>query len=130
LSGEPGPRVLNAGAGGGSFSVKLAERGFEPTSIDASVVAVELLRSRVPGEVAVADVSDLPYPHGTFDAAILGEVLEHVPDDSAALTEVARVLRPGGTLALSVPAGRPGESDRWAGHVRRYSRSSLVTACE
>jgi SAM-dependent methyltransferase len=102
------------------------------TSVDASFAAVEFLRARVSGPVAEADVTDLPFADGTFDAAVLGEVLEHVEHDRLALTEVARVLRPEGLLALSVPAGptRFGPSDHWAGHVRRYSRQSLVETCE
>lgn len=132
LSGEPGPRVLNAGAGQGSFSLRLAERGFEVTSVDASAAAVEVLQRRGVGDVAQADVTDLPFGDETFDAAVLGEVLEHVPDDVAALQEVARVVRPQGRLAVSVPAdpARFGPSDRWAGHLRRYSRDMLVGACE
>ena len=131
-SGDPGPLVLNAGAGAGSFSLRLAESGFEVTSVDASEAAVEVLRARVPGEVAQADVTALPFADAAFDAAVLGEVLEHVEDDHGALAEVARVLKPGGVLALSVPANpkRFGPSDRWAGHVRRYSRSELIGVSE
>ena len=131
-SGSPGPRVLNAGAGAGSFSLRLAENGFDVTSVDASSAAVEVLRGRVTGEVARADVTALPFADAAFDAAVLGEVLEHVEDDRGALEEVARVLRPGGVLAVSVPADpkRFGPSDRWAGHVRRYSRQELLSACE
>ena len=131
-SGSPGPRVLNAGAGTGSFSLRLAENGFDVTSVDASSAAVEVLRRRVPGEVAQADVTTLPFADAAFDAAVLGEVLEHVEDDRGAFEEVARVLRPGGVLAVSVPADpkRFGPSDRWAGHVRRYSRQELLSACE
>jgi len=132
LSGGPGRRVLNAGAGQGTFSRRLAERGFDVTSADASPVAVEVLEARIGGEVAKADVTDLPFGDETFDAAVLGEVLEHIPDDSAALREVARVVRPDGILAVSVPANpsRFGPSDHWAGHVRRYTRQLLIAACE
>jgi SAM-dependent methyltransferase len=132
LSGSPGRRVLNAGAGQGTFSLRLAEHGFDVTSADASPTAVAVLEKRVGGEVAEADVTDLPFADETFDAAVLGEVLEHIPDDSAALREVARVVRPEGVLAVSVPAdpARYGPSDRWAGHVRRYTRPLLVGACD
>ena len=59
------------------------------------------------------------------------EVLEHVEDDRGALAEVARVLRPGGVVAVSVPANPrlQGPSDEWAGHVRRYTRPALIDAC-
>jgi SAM-dependent methyltransferase len=132
LSASPGPNVLNAGAGQGSFSLRLAQLGFEVTSNDDSPAAVDVLRARLPGPVELADVTAMPFADESFDAAVLGEVLEHVPDDTGALSEVARVLRPGGVLAVSVPANpaRFGPSDRWAGHLRRYSREMLVGACE
>lgn len=132
LSASPGPSVLNAGAGQGSFSLRLARRGFEVTSVDDSPAAVDVLRGRLPGPIELADVTAMPFADESFDAAVLGEVLEHVPDDAGALSEVARVLRPGGVLAVSVPANpaRFGPSDRWAGHLRRYSRRMLVDACE
>jgi SAM-dependent methyltransferase len=131
LSTSPGPKVLDAGAGQGSLSTKLAALGFEVTSTDASPAAVAVLRERAPGDVLEADVTALPFPDATFDGAVLGEVLEHVEDDRSALAEVARVLRPDGVLALSVPANPKlfGPSDVWAGHVRRYTRPALIDAC-
>jgi SAM-dependent methyltransferase len=131
LSAGPGPEVLDAGAGQGSLSAKLAALGFDVTSTDASPAAVAVLRERMPGQVLEADVTSLPFPDAAFDGAVLGEVLEHVEDDRGALGEIARVLRPGGILALSVPANPKlfGPSDVWAGHVRRYTRPALIDAC-
>jgi SAM-dependent methyltransferase len=113
------------------MSSRLESLGFEVTSADASGVAVEVLRRRLAGDVQQANVSALPFADSSFDGAVLGEVLEHIEDDRAALTELRRVLRPGGVLALSVPAnpGLFGPSDEWAGHVRRYSRRDLLDAC-
>jgi SAM-dependent methyltransferase len=77
----------------------------------------------------------LPFGDGAFDRVIASEVLEHIPDDEAAMTELARVLRPGGTMAVTVPRFGP-EAVNWAlsneyhdvpgGHVRIYRRSTLV----
>lgn len=131
LSGSPGPRVLDAGAGQGSMSVRLERLGFHVTSTDVSAAAVDFLRQNLRGDVLVADLGELPFADETFDAAVLGEVLEHVDDDRGGLTEVARVIRHGGMVALSVPANPDlyGPSDEWAGHLRRYTRDELVKLC-
>jgi SAM-dependent methyltransferase len=132
LSASPGPRVLDAGAGQGSMSARLERLGFAVTSSDSSAAAVEVLRDRLAGEVVQASLTGLPFEDARFDGAVLGEVLEHVQDDQGALREVARVLRPGAVLAISVPADPDlyGPSDEWAGHVRRYTREALLAVCE
>jgi SAM-dependent methyltransferase len=131
LAGHPGPRILNAGAGQGTFSLRLEALGYDVTSADSSPAAVALLTKLVAGEAVRADLAAMPFAEATFDAAILGEVLEHVEDDRAALREVARVVRPGGLVAISVPANPKlfGPSDKWAGHVRRYTRRALLECC-
>ena len=131
LSASPGPEVLDAGAGLGTMAARLELLGYEVTSTDASEAAVEILRTRLSGPVAEASITDLPLGDESYDGAVLGEVLEHVDDDRGALTELARVLRPGGVLAVSVPANPAlyGPSDEWAGHVRRYTRPALIEAC-
>jgi SAM-dependent methyltransferase len=131
LSARPGQALLNVGAGQGTFSQLLEARGFEVTSVDPSPAAVELLRARVRGPVLAAAAGELPFADASFDGAVLGEVLEHIEDDLAALREVARVLRPGGVVAASVPANPDwfGPSDEWAGHRRRYTRDGLLELC-
>jgi len=128
LSGEPGRTVLNAGAGQGSFTRLLEERGFAVTSTDVSSDALALLRTRAAGPVVDAPLELLPFADDSFDAAVLGEVLEHIEDHEQALREVGRVVRSDGPVAISVPANPRyfGPSDRWAGHVRRYTRAELV----
>ncbi len=131
LSASPGPRVLDAGAGQGTMSRRLEHLGFEVTSTDVSMAAVQLLAGRVAGEVRQASVTALPFQASSFDGVVLGEVLEHVEEDGRALQEVARVLKPRGVLAASVPANPAlfGRSDEWAGHVRRYTRPALLEIC-
>jgi SAM-dependent methyltransferase len=82
-----------------------------------------------------ADAHQLPFPDGAFDAVVVSEVLEHIPDDSQVILEATRILRPGGRLAVTVPRWWP-ERICWAlsrayhevegGHVRIYRRRQLV----
>jgi ubiquinone/menaquinone biosynthesis C-methylase UbiE len=128
LAASPGLVALDVGAGSGTFSNLLSARGFEVTSTDVTEEALEVLRTRVAGPVERADATSLPFATSSFDSVILGEVLEHLENDMAALAEAARVLRPSGVLAVSVPRNPAwfSRSDRWAGHVRRYTRAQLV----
>ena len=80
------------------------------------------------------DATAMPFPDGSFDAVIAAEVLEHVPADQAAIDELARVLRPGGLAAVTVPSWLP-ERICWrlsedyhnvpGGHVRIFTRPEL-----
>jgi SAM-dependent methyltransferase len=75
-----------------------------------------------------ADVCDLPLADASVDMVTSANLLEHVPDDTRALAEVARILKPGGRAAIVVPAG-PGTYDyydRYLGHERRYGRGELA----
>ncbi len=80
------------------------------------------------------DATAMPFEAGSFDRVIAAEVLEHIPLDQRALGEIARVLRPGGMLAVTVPAWLPERicwrlSDDYhntpGGHVRIYTRPEL-----
>jgi SAM-dependent methyltransferase len=130
LAARPGRSVLNIGAGQGSFTQLLEDQGHQVVSSDVSPAAVAVLASRVRGDAIQADMTNLPYPDGSFDAVVAGEVIEHISNEDKALSEAARVLRPDGVLALSVPAHPSwfGASDEWAGHVRRYTRATLTSA--
>ena len=75
-----------------------------------------------------ADVTRLPL-RGEFDVVGAFDVLEHVPDDAAAIREIARSVRPGGGVVITVPqhAWLWSGLDEYAGHQRRYSRAALVS---
>jgi SAM-dependent methyltransferase len=127
-----GRRVLNVGAGQGTLTNRLTQLGYEVVSTELGSVALTALRHRVVGEVVDADATALPFPDQSFDAVVLGEVLEHVEEDGRALGEAARVLKRGGVVIVSVPRNPNwfSESDRWAGHVRRYTRRNLAERVE
>jgi SAM-dependent methyltransferase len=86
-------------------------------------------------DVKQGDALALPFADGEFDRVVAAEVLEHIPADIQAIEELARVLRPGGTLAVSVPRWFP-EVVNWklsedyhntpGGHIRIYTKEELV----
>jgi SAM-dependent methyltransferase len=133
LALQPGMRVLDAGCGQGRHSVELLRRGCRPCALDlntadlryARYLLVDLARAQhrerqpaaapgAPGSAAGGypplpflvlrgDAQRLPFPAASFDRVLCSEVLEHVPDPARAAAELARVLKPDGLLAVSVP---------------------------
>jgi SAM-dependent methyltransferase len=98
-----GMRVLDVCCGPAMLAAGALERGAEAVGLDFSVEAVELARRLVPkGRFEQGDAQALPFPAGSFDAALCGYGLMHLPEPAAALREILRVLRPGGRAALSV----------------------------
>ena len=150
LGVRPGDRLLDLGCGGGRHAYEAMRRGAVVTALDADpgevkevATLMELLNtdddatatSGGKGTAGVGDALALPFPDSVFDRVIAAEVLEHIPNDRAAMSELARVLRPGGTMAVTVPRWWP-ELINWAlsddyhetpgGHVRIYRRKVLV----
>jgi SAM-dependent methyltransferase len=117
------------------------DRNAGDTKDAAAMLAAMRLAGEAPagalGTAVNGDALTLPFADGAFDRVIAAEVLEHVADHGAAMAELARVLRPGGTLAATVPRWFP-EKVCWAlaeeyhaphvpdGHVRIYTRSELA----
>ena len=144
-----GDRVLDMGCGAGRHAFEVYRRGGDVVAFDqdADELAgvLDLFGAmREAGEVpagAEADIKQgdalaLPFADEEFDRVVAAEVLEHIPDDTAAIAELVRVLRPGGTIAVTVPRWLP-ERICWAlsdayhevegGHVRIYTGHELVS---
>jgi SAM-dependent methyltransferase len=124
-------RILDAGCGSGRNMVELARHG-TVTGIELSEASVSLARERGAGEVIAGSVLEMPFEADSFDLAASLDVIEHLEDDLAALRELRRVVAPGGSLLVTVPAYQW----LWSGHdeinhhFRRYTRRSLQRAGE
>ena len=143
----PGDRLLDLGSGGGRHAYEAYRRGAEVVACDTDQgelrsVAGMAAAMREAGEApataharpVAGDGTAMPFGNEVFDRVIAAEVLEHIRDDQRALHEIARVLRPGGLLAVTVPAWLPERicwrlSDAYhdvpGGHVRIYTRPEL-----
>lgn len=126
---SPGPH-LECAAGVGSLSAALARRGRTVIAADLSLRSLAETSQRTPDAVlpVVADILGLPFRDATFSSVTSAETLEHLPRDAEAVAELARVLKPGGALSGTVPAGPSQWSDWdvWADHQRRYTRDGMA----
>jgi SAM-dependent methyltransferase len=143
----PGTRVLDLGCGAGRHAFEALRRGARVVALDMDLAELRSVASMVAamgeaGEVpdgaaavcAAGDATRMPFADGSFDVIIAAEILEHVPADQAALREIRRVLAPGGTVAVTVPAWLPERicwrlSDDYhnvpGGHIRIFTRREL-----
>ena len=149
LGAKQGDLVLDMGCGAGRHAFETVRRGCRIVALDqsleelvdvrntfAAMIEAGELHDHVQGQPVSADALELPFADETFDRIICSEVLEHIPDDQTAIRELARVLRPGGSIAVTVPAW-VAEKICWklndeyyapkavGGHVRIYRRSQL-----
>jgi glycosyltransferase involved in cell wall biosynthesis/SAM-dependent methyltransferase len=145
-----GDTVLDCGAGIGALSrvVKRVRPGVTVVMADGDARRLAAGRRRgVAAEPVQVDAERLPFADASFDKVLLSEVLEHIADDEAALSELRRVLKPGGVMAISVPHARypwrwdvvgnvrelfglPPDTDgaltnQWSGHRRLYLPGEL-----
>ncbi|MEM1333214.1 MAG: class I SAM-dependent methyltransferase [Actinomycetota bacterium] len=147
---RPGDRVLDVGAGFGRHVFECARRGADVVALDYAEDEVVETRATLgamvdAGEIDVerfkgvlrGDATRLPFDDDSFDIVITSEVLEHIQNDVAAISEMVRILKPGGAFAATVPAWLP-EKINWmlsdeyhapkspGGHVRIYSKTELA----
>ena len=124
--------ILEAGCGWGTNLTLLENAGYTVTGLDISRRAMERL-DRADRTFIEADLTQEPPPGaGKYDVVLALDVIEHIDDDGAAVGRLARLIRPGGFLILSVPAlpGLYSEFDTVQGHRRRYTPDSLRAAME
>lgn len=101
-----GCRVLDAGCGSGPLAAALRDQGAIVSGFDLSAAMIELARERLghDADLLVADLAQpLPYEDDTFDVVASSLALHYLEDWIAPLTELRRILRPGGRLVVSVP---------------------------
>ena len=128
IDGLKPSNALEIGCGQGAFGARLAGEvtyvGVEP---DHSSYRVACSRIEPRGGTVLNGIHSVVPPGSTYDLVCAFEVLEHIEDDRGALAEWVLFVRPGGHLALSVPAfqDRFGPMDTHAGHFRRYSPAEL-----
>jgi SAM-dependent methyltransferase len=142
-----GVKVIDVGCGAGRHAFEAYRRGahviaFDRDAAELQTVETMLEAMKEAGEApasatahaVLGDALSLPYPDETFDCVIASEILEHVPEDDAAIAELIRVLKVGGTLAVSVPRWLPEQVCWWlsdeyhaneGGHIRIYRADEL-----
>jgi SAM-dependent methyltransferase len=120
-------RIVDVGCGPGNMLRRFADWG-DVVGLDYSLDALAFARGKGVRRVLAGDVTALPFATGSVDCVLALEVIEHCSDDAAALAEIARVLRPGGVLAVTVPAFMAlwRYHDEAYGHCRRYVRGELA----
>ncbi len=148
----PGARVLDIGCGTGRHACAIhATRQGIVVAADIKITDLVETRRRLRFHdqtgchrggrwaVSAADITRLPFSDESFDLVICSEVLEHIPDDRKALTELARVLKTGRPIVVSVPRFYVEKicwhlSDAYhrepGGHIRIYSRKRLIRRLE
>ena len=145
----PAGRVLEVGCSQANAGLLLAETGLTVLAVDLLPEALTYALAKYERgafHAVSASAEALPVRDGAFDAAILGELLEHCADPAAIVAEAARTVRPGGFLVVTTPNGqylrsrmplyRPGRADEeWqlrqfgpegADHLFAFTRESLL----
>ena len=122
-----GGRVLDVATGTGLVAAALGRRGFAVTGLDQSREMLAVARARLGGavELVEAPAERLPFPAASFDHLTVTYLLRYVDDPAAVLAELARVVRPGGTVA-SLEFGVPGTP--WRAAWELYVRVGLPAA--
>ena len=109
LDAKPGETILDIGCGNARDIIPILRAGARIVGVDLSEGMIHHARLDLAAaghrdvDLAVGDATLLKYPSASFDKILCSEVIEHVPDADAAVAEMSRVLKPGGTLVISTP---------------------------
>jgi SAM-dependent methyltransferase len=133
---RPGDRALDLGCGAGDFTAAMAEAGARAIGVEVAQAAVERARGRHPGlDFRLVPIEGpLPLEDSSFDVVWASEVIEHVDDTARWLSEVRRVLAPGGRLLVTTPShgrlrvalgGVERFSEPLGDHLHLYTGNSL-----
>ncbi|MBU0972459.1 MAG: class I SAM-dependent methyltransferase [Proteobacteria bacterium] len=148
----PHDKILDIGCGEGRHTIRAAqEKGTCCTGADFGFDNLVQTRDKLKfhdeindlscrdWNLSAMDITALPFQDNCFDTVICSEVLEHIPDDAKAISELVRIVRPGKILAVSVPRSWPEKicwclSDEYfnanMGHVRIYGKKALIQAIQ
>ena len=124
---QPG-LALDIGAAGGGNTRVMRAFGWRPVALEYSPTGAQAARARGL-DVLRGDAREMPVRTGSMDLVTAFDVLEHIEEDYLATAEITRVLRPGGTALIAVPADMAlwSAHDEAVDHVRRYSRETLTS---
>jgi len=121
-------KLVDCGAGSGALAASMVGE-LDVTAMDDHAESLAILRSRLPSHrILEGSCSEIPLADAAADIVTALDVLEHIPNDRQAAAEMLRILRPGGTIIVTVPAMMCLWSD-WdvaLHHHRRYSKKSLL----
>ncbi len=138
LGPTEGRRCLDLGSDNGVVSLMLRRQGGDWASADLTEEAVASIRELVASDVHLVSGNHLPFADAEFDCVAVVDMLEHIEDERSFVSELARVLRPGGRLVVNTPhlrdtplrrlRDRVGLTDEKHGHLRPgYTAETLKT---
>lgn len=118
--------ILNAGVASGATTLMLQQYG-DITSLEYDEECCEFLRDTVDIDVINGSLTQLPFEDNSFDLVCAFDVIEHIREHSAAISEIERVLKPGGHAFITVPAFDFlwSQHDEIHHHYRRYTRTEI-----